>query len=110
MPGSLKRPDLIDILSFAREAPMPAESAVTAKTPIKAIVQSAFLPPLKGENAKLCELGHQMEPVYAKNLIAPGKDGIALEDESVLVVQHLFRAGLLQKRGCRYQKDSPDLF
>jgi hypothetical protein len=28
----------------------------------------------------------------------------------VLVVQHLFRAGLLQKRGCRYQKDSPDLF
>jgi hypothetical protein len=41
--------------------------------------------------------------------VAP-KDGIALEDESVLVVQHLFRAGLLQKRGCKYQKDSPDLF
>jgi hypothetical protein len=49
-----------------------------------------------------------MEPVYAKNLIAAGKDGIALEDESMLVVQHLFRADLLQKRGCKYQKDSPD--
>jgi hypothetical protein len=26
----------------------------------------------------------------------------------MLVVQHFFRAGLLQKRGCKYQKDSPD--
>jgi hypothetical protein len=109
VPGSLERPDLIDILSGAREAPTPAQSTVTAKTPIEAIIQSAFLPPLKGENAKLCKLGHQMEPVHAKNLIAAGKDGIALEDESVLVVQHLFRAGLLQKRGCKYhQKASPD--
>jgi len=106
VPSKLKRPDLIDVLSGKKEAP--PQACATAKTPIEAVVQSTFLPPLKGENAELCKLGHTMEPVYGTNILNDGKDGIELEDGSILVVQHLFRAGLLQKQGRKYQKDSPD--
>lgn len=94
-----KKDDLIDVLSGAREAPTPANTTASAKTPIKAVVQSAFLNPLKGESAELCKLGHKMKPIYGKQLLDNGKGGITLEDGSVLVVEHLFRAGLVQKRG-----------
>lgn len=42
------------------------------------------------------------------NILQAGKDGIRLEDGKLLVVQHLFRAVLVQKSGQKYQKDSPD--
>jgi hypothetical protein len=100
--------DLIKVLSGTMEAPLPSQANVTAKTPIEAVIQSSYLPPLKGENAELCKLGHQMEPIYGTNILELGKEGIKLEDGKVLIVQHLFRAGLVQKRGRKYQKDSPD--
>ena len=87
---------------------VPSQANATAKTPVEAVIQSSYLPPLKGENAELCKLGHEMEPVHGRNILEMGKEGIELEDGSVLVVQHLFRAGLVQKRGRKYQKDSPD--
>lgn len=49
-----------------------------------------------------------MEPIYGANILKTGKDGIKLENGSILVVQHLFRAGLVEKRHRPYQKDSPD--
>lgn len=76
-----------------------------------AVSQSPYLPPLKGENAELCKLGHQMEPIYGTNILEFGREGVKLvkpEDGFILVEQHLFRAGLVQKRGRKYQKDSPD--
>lgn len=87
---------------------MSSRALVTAKTPIEAVVQSAHLKPLKGEAAELCKLGHQMEPICGQNLLEAGCSGIRLEDGSVLVINHLFRAGLVQKRGKKHQKDYPD--
>lgn len=108
MPSNLQRDGLINILSGNQEPPPPPQAMVAAKTPIEAVVQSAFLSPLKGESAELCKIGHQMEPIYAENLLKAGKDGIKLQDGKVLIIHHLYRAGLLQKTGSKYQKDSPD--
>jgi hypothetical protein len=87
---------------------LPPQADIAAKTPIEAVIQSAYLKPLKGETAELCKLGHQMEPIYGMNILEWAKNGARLEDGSVLKVHHLFRAGLLQKRNQKYQKDSPD--
>ena len=76
--------DLIKVLSGVMEAPSPSQASVTAKTPVEAVIQSSCLPPLKGENAELCKLGHQMEPIYGTNILELGKEGIKLEDGKVL--------------------------
>lgn len=60
------------------------------------------------QKVELCRLGHQMEPIYGCNLLEAGKNGIKLEDGSVLVTQHLFRVGTVHKRGKKHQKDSPE--
>jgi hypothetical protein len=73
---------------------------------LEAANQSAFLKPLKGEAAKLCKLGHQMEPIYGMNILEAAKNGVQFENGSLLVIQHLFRAGLVQKSGS--QKDQND--
>lgn len=49
-----------------------------------------------------------MEPIYGQNLLEAGKNGIRLRNGSVLVIHHLFRTGLVYKRGKRHQGDSPD--
>jgi hypothetical protein len=54
------------------------------------------------------EMEGQMEPIYGMNILEWAKNGIRLEDGSVLKVHHLFRAGLLQKKNRMYQMDSPD--
>lgn len=107
VPSSLsKRNDLIDVLAGAKEAP--ASAAASAKTPIEAAIQSAYLPPLRGENAELCRIGHEMEPIYGMNILEAAMNGIRLIDGSILVVKHLFRVGTVQQQNRRYQKDSAD--
>jgi hypothetical protein len=107
--SNLKKPDLISILRGTKGTPLPSKANAIAKTLLEAVVWSNFvLSPLNGESAELCKLGHHMELIYGMNILNEGKEGKRLKDGSVLDRPHLFRAGLLQKCDCKYQKDSPD--
>ena len=59
---------LIDVLNG--EIPPQTDETTTENInhPIKAIVHTNFLPPLKGTTLELCKLGHRMEHVYGKQL------------------------------------------
>lgn len=95
-----KNSDFVDILSASREPPsLSRDDASEAITPLEAVVQTNFVPPFKGVAAELCRMGHEMEPVYGHELLQLGKDGINLGNWRVLVINHLFRAGLLHKYG-----------
>lgn len=112
IPASVsRRDDFIAILSGKRDAPVAQSASGGApKTPLEAAVSSAFLKPItSGPARELMQIGHEMESVYGEQVLDQSKgDGILTADGKRLVVDHLFRTGLVQKRGKPHQKDSPD--
>ena len=74
---------------------------------VEALVMTNFLPPLKGEARKHAEMGHMMEQKYGSDLMEVSKGGLDIGGKQVEVL-YLFRCGLVQSLGRRYQRDSPD--
>ena len=75
---------------------------------IKAILQKSFLPHQKGEKREHCSMGHRLEVPILKSWIQIIKEANIFEnsDYEGIEVMRVYTAGLAQKMGAPYAKDS----